>query len=66
MEVYDLLAGKGLDNESLIEKTALQVEKEVKPPEAGRISAEYRRHLAGVMFRDVFWKAWQRAAGETS
>ena len=61
----NMLNGENID-ESLIEKTALQVAKEAKPPETGRISAEYRRHLAAVMFRDVFWKAWQRAAGETS
>ncbi|MGD0610863.1 MAG: FAD binding domain-containing protein [Anaerolineales bacterium] len=28
-----------------------------------RATAEYRRHLAGVLFEEVFQKAWERAAG---
>ena len=62
-EAENMLNGKSID-EALIEKAGQQVAKEIKPPEAGRTSAEYRRHVAAVMFGDVFRKAWRRAGGE--
>jgi len=48
----------------LIENVALQVGKEIEPPAWGRTSQEYRRHMVAVMFRDGFWRAWQKAGGE--
>ena len=63
LEAEKMLTGKTID-EDLINNTMPRVSQEIKPPARGRITAEYRRHLAGIMFRDVFWKAWQRAGGE--
>ena len=62
-EAEKVLTGRSIV-ESLLEKTARQVAEEINPPAGGRISAEYRRDLAAVMFKDVFRKAWGRAIGE--
>ena len=58
-----LINGKPVD-EQLIENVALQVGQEIKPPARGRTSQEYRRHMVAVMFRDGFWRAWEKAGGE--
>ncbi len=59
----ELINGKPVE-EQLIENVALQVGKEIKPPAWGRTSQEYRRHMVAVMFRDGFWRAWEKAGGE--
>ncbi len=62
-EAEALLGGQKVD-QALIERASTQVSREINPPERGRISADYRRHLAGVIFKDAFWRAWNRS-GET-
>jgi carbon-monoxide dehydrogenase medium subunit len=59
----ELINGKPVEKQ-LIENVALQVGKEIKPPAWGRTSQEYRRHMVAVMFRDGFWRAWEKAGGE--
>ncbi len=59
----ELINGKPVETQ-LIENVALQVGKEIEPPAWGRTSREYRRHMVAVMFRDGFWRAWQKAGGE--
>jgi CO/xanthine dehydrogenase FAD-binding subunit len=59
----ELINGKPVEKQ-LIENVALQVGKEIDPPAWGRTSQEYRRHMVAVMFRDGFWRAWEKAGGE--
>ena len=59
----ELINGKPVEKQ-LIENVALQVGKEIDPPARGRTSQKYRRHMVAVMFRDGFWRAWQKAGGE--
>ncbi len=59
----ELINGKAVEKQ-LIENVALQVGKEINPPDWGRTSREYRRQMVAVMFRDGFWRAWQKAGGE--
>jgi carbon-monoxide dehydrogenase medium subunit len=59
----EMMVDKTVDEE-LIDTVALQVGKEIKPPAWGRTSQEYRRHMVAVMFRDGFWRAWEKAGGE--
>jgi carbon-monoxide dehydrogenase medium subunit len=59
----EMMIDKTVDEE-LIDTVALQVGKEIKPPVWGRTSQEYRRHMVAVMFRDGFWRAWEKAGGE--
>ena len=54
------LQGNKVD-EPLIEKTGQRVAEETKPIDDVRSTAEYRRHLSTILFKDVFWKAWHRA-----
>lgn len=56
------LQGNKVD-EPLIEKTGQRVAEEIKPIDDVRSTAEYRRHLSTILFKDVFWKAWRRAGG---
>ena len=58
-----MMNGKIVD-EQLIDSVALQVGKEINPPLFGRTSAEYRRHMVAVMFKDGFWRAWKQTGGE--
>ncbi len=58
-----MMTGKPV-NDALTEETSQQVAQEINPPTAGRTHPEYRRHLAGVMFKDGFRRAWQRAGGD--
>jgi len=51
---------------SLVGETGDRVAEEIKPIDDVRSTAEYRRHMAALMFRDVFWRAWRRAGGEES
>ncbi len=55
-----LLAGQPIDG-ALLDRAAAEVSREIDPPAAGRCSAEYRREAAGVLFRDAFETAWERA-----
>jgi CO/xanthine dehydrogenase FAD-binding subunit len=59
----DLIHGAEV-NESLIEKASRLVAQEVRPIDDVRSTAEYRRDAARILFKDVFSKAWHRAAGE--
>ena len=59
----DLVRGAEVD-EALLEKAGLQVAKEIRPIDDVRSTAEYRRDAAKTLFKDVFSKAWARAAGE--
>jgi len=64
-ETEGLLRGKKMDA-SLVEEAGGRVSGEIKPIDDVRSTREYRRHLAGVLFRDAFRKAWRRAGGEES
>jgi CO/xanthine dehydrogenase FAD-binding subunit len=59
----DLIKGTEVD-EGVIEKASRHVAQEIKPIDDVRSTAEYRRDVAKTLFRDVFSKAWRRAAGE--
>jgi CO/xanthine dehydrogenase FAD-binding subunit len=59
----DLIRGAEVD-EALLEKAGLQVAQEIRPIDDVRSTAEYRRDAAKTLFKDVFSKAWARAAGE--
>jgi aerobic carbon-monoxide dehydrogenase medium subunit len=52
-------------SESLIESVAHQVREAANPFADTRGSVEYKRHLAGVLFRRAFATALARARGET-
>lgn len=58
-----ILQGHEIDA-SLIEKAGREVAEEIKPIDDIRSTVEYRRGVAAVLFKDVFWKAWKRAGGE--
>ncbi|RLB30519.1 MAG: xanthine dehydrogenase family protein subunit M [Deltaproteobacteria bacterium] len=60
--VEEMIEGREIE-ESLVAKASEIVSEEVKPIDDIRSSAEYRRQVAAVTFRDVFWKAWDRAIG---
>jgi CO/xanthine dehydrogenase FAD-binding subunit len=55
-----LLAGQTIDD-ALLDQVADEVSRAIDPPKAGRCSAEYRREAAGVLFKDAFATAWERA-----
>ena len=58
-----LIQGTEVD-EGVLEKASRRVAREVSPIDDVRSTAEYRRDAAKILFRDVFTKAWRRAAGE--
>jgi CO/xanthine dehydrogenase FAD-binding subunit len=58
-----ILQGSKIDA-SLIHRAGQKLAEEVKPIDDVRSTAEYRRAVAAVLFKDVFWKAWSRASGE--
>jgi carbon-monoxide dehydrogenase medium subunit len=60
--VEDFLKGEKV-NEILIKNAGEMVSEAIKPITDIRSTAEYRKDISGVMFRDVFLKAWQRAGG---
>jgi CO/xanthine dehydrogenase FAD-binding subunit len=62
-DAENLIKGTEVD-EGVIEKASRQVAQEIKPIDDVRSTAEYRRDVAKTLFRDVFSKAWRRAAGE--
>jgi CO/xanthine dehydrogenase FAD-binding subunit len=59
----NLIQGMEVD-EAAIEKAGRQVAREIGPIDDVRSTAEYRRDVAKSLFKDVFSKAWARAAGE--
>ncbi len=59
----DLIQGTEVDD-AVIEKAGRQVAQEIRPIDDVRSTAEYRRDVAKSLFKDVFSKAWARAAGE--
>jgi carbon-monoxide dehydrogenase medium subunit len=61
--VEDLIKGTEVD-EAGIEKAGRQVALEIRPIDDVRSTAEYRKEIAATLFKDVFLRAWQRAAGE--
>ncbi|MBW2064552.1 MAG: xanthine dehydrogenase family protein subunit M [Deltaproteobacteria bacterium] len=61
----DLVTGKEVD-EALLQRAGLRVAEEIGPIDDIRSTAEYRREVSAVLFRDVFSKAWQRAGGQVS
>lgn len=62
-EAHKLIVGKKV-NSTLVEKIGQKVSEEIKPITDIRSTAEYRMQVSGVLFKDVFWKAWKRAGGE--
>lgn len=62
-EADRIVAGKKVDA-SLVEEMGQKVSEEIKPISDIRSTAEYRRQVAAILLKDVFWKAWQRAGGE--
>jgi carbon-monoxide dehydrogenase medium subunit len=62
-ETESVLQGNRIDG-SLVEKAGKKVAEEISPIDDIRSTAEYRRIIAAILFKDVFWKAWQRAGGE--
>lgn len=62
-EAESILQGNRIDR-SLVEKAGTKVAEEIRPIDDIRSTAEYRRIIATTLFKDVFWKAWQRAGGE--
>ncbi len=59
----EILLDKKVDA-SLIEKIGQKVAEEIKPITDIRSTGGYRRQIAASLFKDVFWKAWDRAGGE--
>ena len=64
-EAEALLAGRKLTPE-LIEAAVAAVRAGVNPPTDLRASADYRRHLVGVLAGRALADAWRRAGGEKS
>jgi len=62
-ETEKILQGNRIDT-FLVEKAGKKVAEEINPIDDIRSTAEYRRNIAATLFKDVFWKAWQRAGGE--
>ena len=62
-EAEGMVQGRKVDA-TLVQKATLQVSREVQPIDDVRSTAAYRRQVAGVLFKDVFWTAWRRAGGE--
>ncbi len=63
--VEAFLKGKKV-NEALIRSAGEMASEEIKPITDIRSTAEYRKDISKVIFRDVFYKAWKRADGESS
>jgi carbon-monoxide dehydrogenase medium subunit len=61
--VEEYLKGKKV-NEALIKSAGDMVSAEIKPITDIRSTAEYRKDVSKVIFRDVFYRAWKRAGGE--
>jgi len=57
-----IVIGKKVDA-PLVEEMGKKVSEEIKPITDLRSTAEYRRQIAAILLKDVFWKAWHRAGG---
>jgi carbon-monoxide dehydrogenase medium subunit len=55
-----LIVGKDVDS-SLIDEMGQKISEEIKPITDIRSTADYRRQVASILFKDVFWMAWERA-----
>jgi carbon-monoxide dehydrogenase medium subunit len=55
-----IIVGKHVDS-SLLDEVGHGVSDEIKPITDIRSTADYRRQVASVLFKDVFWIAWKRA-----
>jgi carbon-monoxide dehydrogenase medium subunit len=62
-KVEAFLKGKKVD-EALIRNAGEMASEEIKPITDIRSTAEYRKDVSKVIFRDVFYTAWKRAGGE--
>jgi len=58
-----IVIGKKVDA-PLVEEMGKKVSEEIKPITDLRSTAEYRRQIAAILLKDVFWKAWHRAGGD--
>lgn len=54
------IGGKHVDS-SLLDEVGRKVYEGIKPITDIRSTADYRRQVAAVLFKDVFWMAWKRA-----
>lgn len=63
LQAEAMMTGK-IVNDGLTDETGQKVAQEINPPARGRTHPAYRRHLAAVMFKDGFKRAWQRAGGD--
>jgi CO/xanthine dehydrogenase FAD-binding subunit len=63
IEAEGIVAGKKVDA-LLVEEMGQKVSAEIRPITDIRSTAEYRRQVASILLKDVFWKAWERAGGE--
>jgi len=61
----DVIKGSEV-NEDMLRRAGQKVAEEVRPIDDMRSTAEYRREVSAVLFRDVFSKAWERSGGEIS
>lgn len=59
-EANKIIVGEKV-NSSLVEELGHRVAEETKPITDIRSTAEYRRQVAAVLCKDVFWKAWHRS-----
>lgn len=59
----EIIRGKKV-NPSLVEELGRKLAKEIKPITDIRSTSDYRRQVATVLHKNVFWKAWQRAGGD--
>ncbi len=59
----DIVRGARVD-EAVVEKAGRQVAQEIRPIDDVRSTSEYRRDVTKTLFKDVFSRAWRRAAGE--
>lgn len=62
-ETERILSGNTIDA-SLVKEAGHMVAEEINPIDDVRSTAKYRKGIADVLFRDVFWKAWRRSGGE--
>mgnify|MGYP001569889824 CR=1 FL=1 len=60
-----LMAGRSVDA-ALLGEIAQAVDGEIAPTGDLQVSAEYRRHLIGVLVQRAVRTAWRRANGEAS
>ena len=62
VEAEGIVAGKKVDA-PLVEEMGQRIAAEINPITDIRSTAEYRRQVAAILLKDVFWRAWERAGG---